>query len=158
MADQKTITLPADKYAEHNQRRKMMGLTWAEYIDGQAPELKKTLRRVIREELGTADGSAEDEDPLGRLYDAVDETPGIDWIDASMGPDGRHYISIVGREAPTDHTEEGEPVAAVFEDGDGTYRAMAGAGDVMGYMADEKLSEGHSLQEAVEIAAEFVRD
>jgi hypothetical protein len=28
-----------------------MGLSWAEYIDGQAPELEETLRRVIPEEL-----------------------------------------------------------------------------------------------------------
>lgn len=47
----KTIKLPEAEYEKHNERRKEMGLTWSEYIDGQAPELEDTLRRVIREEL-----------------------------------------------------------------------------------------------------------
>lgn len=36
--ERRTIKLPDDDYERHNQRRKDMGLTWAEYIDGEAPE------------------------------------------------------------------------------------------------------------------------
>lgn len=46
-----TIKLPEEDYEKHNERRQEMGMTWAEYIDGQAPELEETLRRVIRQEL-----------------------------------------------------------------------------------------------------------
>lgn len=52
MSERKNIKLAADDYERHNARRKEMGLTWAEYIDGQAPDLEETIRRVIREELG----------------------------------------------------------------------------------------------------------
>lgn len=52
MTARKTIKLPEEAYERHNERRREMGLTWAEYIDGQAPELEGTLRRVIRDELG----------------------------------------------------------------------------------------------------------
>lgn len=51
-----TIKLPEDEYERHNARRKEMGLTWGEYIDGQAPDMEDTIRRVVREELeNTAD-------------------------------------------------------------------------------------------------------
>lgn len=50
--DRKNIKLPVEDYERHNERRKELGLTWAEYIDGQSPELEGMLRRVIREELG----------------------------------------------------------------------------------------------------------
>lgn len=46
-----TIKLPEDEYERHNEQRKEMGLSWAEYIDGQAPELEETIRRVVRDEL-----------------------------------------------------------------------------------------------------------
>lgn len=47
----KTLKLPEEAHEKHNKRRKEMGLTWAEYIDGQSPELEDTIRRVIRDEL-----------------------------------------------------------------------------------------------------------
>jgi len=37
MTDYGTIKLPRDDYERHNERRKEMSLTWAEYVDGQAP-------------------------------------------------------------------------------------------------------------------------
>lgn len=49
------IEFPGEDYERHNDRRQEMGLTWAEYIDGQAPEIENTLRRVIREELDNDD-------------------------------------------------------------------------------------------------------
>jgi len=33
-----TIKLPEDEYERHNERRQALGLTWAEYIDGNAPD------------------------------------------------------------------------------------------------------------------------
>jgi len=47
----KNIKLPADEYDKHNERRKEMGLTWPEYIDGQAPKLKPMIQEALREEL-----------------------------------------------------------------------------------------------------------
>ena len=38
MTDYGTIKIPKDEYEQHNERRKANGQTWAEYIDGQAPE------------------------------------------------------------------------------------------------------------------------
>jgi len=35
--DWKTIRIPASDFERHNQRRKSTGMTWAEYIDDQAP-------------------------------------------------------------------------------------------------------------------------
>lgn len=46
-----TIKLPEEDYERHNEKRKEMGLSWAEYIDGQSPDLESTIRRVVREEL-----------------------------------------------------------------------------------------------------------
>ena len=47
----KNIKLPEEEYEKHNERRQEMGLTWAEYIDGQAPELEETVRNAVRKEL-----------------------------------------------------------------------------------------------------------
>jgi hypothetical protein len=38
MTDYGTIKLPRDEYERHNNRRQDLGLTWAEYIDGAAPQ------------------------------------------------------------------------------------------------------------------------
>lgn len=32
-----TIKIPKDEYKKHNERRQDLGVTWAEYIDGNAP-------------------------------------------------------------------------------------------------------------------------
>jgi len=37
MTDYGTIKIPHDEYERHNEQRQDMGLTWAAYIDGQAP-------------------------------------------------------------------------------------------------------------------------
>ena len=47
----KTLKLPEDDYERHNKRRKEMGLSWPEYIDGQSPDIEETIREVIRDEL-----------------------------------------------------------------------------------------------------------
>lgn len=51
MTSRKNIKLPAEDYERHNERRKELGLSWAEYIDGQSPNMEDMIRRVIREEL-----------------------------------------------------------------------------------------------------------
>ena len=38
MTDYGTIKIPAEDYERHNERRKEMGLSWAAYIDKQAPD------------------------------------------------------------------------------------------------------------------------
>jgi len=38
MTEYGTIKLPREEYERHNDRRQDLGLTWAAYIDGQAPE------------------------------------------------------------------------------------------------------------------------
>ena len=38
MTDYGTIKIPRADYDRHNERRKDMGLTWAEYLDGTAPQ------------------------------------------------------------------------------------------------------------------------
>ncbi len=42
-----TIKLPEDDYERHNERRKSMGLTWAEYIDGQAPDVEERKAEAL---------------------------------------------------------------------------------------------------------------
>lgn len=50
----KTIKLPEDDYERHNEQRQEMGLSWAEYIDGESPDLESMIRRVVRDELDAA--------------------------------------------------------------------------------------------------------
>lgn len=57
----KNIKLPADEYEKHNERRQELGLTWAEYIDGQTTELETMIRRIVREELNRHEQESEDE-------------------------------------------------------------------------------------------------
>lgn len=47
----KTLKLPEEDYERHNERRKEMGLSWAEYVDGQAPDIEETVREAVREEV-----------------------------------------------------------------------------------------------------------
>lgn len=49
-----TIKLPEDQYEKHNERRKNMGLSWSEYIDGQAPDLAEEIRPVVTEAVQDA--------------------------------------------------------------------------------------------------------
>jgi len=56
MTDYGTIKLPREDYERHNQARKDLGLTWAEYIDGQEPDVPNRAEvdvEAIREELNT---------------------------------------------------------------------------------------------------------
>jgi len=42
MTDYGTIKIPQSEYEKHNERRKELNLTWAEYIDNQKPVLPET--------------------------------------------------------------------------------------------------------------------
>jgi len=39
MTDYGTIKIPRDEYEQHNERRQELGLSWSEYINGEAPEV-----------------------------------------------------------------------------------------------------------------------
>lgn len=61
MTEYGTIKIPRDEYERHNERRKANGQSWAEYIDGQAPEsaaaevdyaeIERRCQRAISDEL-----------------------------------------------------------------------------------------------------------
>lgn len=39
MTDYKAIKIPAEDFERHKKRKEELGLSWSEYVDGQAPEL-----------------------------------------------------------------------------------------------------------------------
>lgn len=54
-SDYGTIRIPRPKYNKHNERRKEMGVTWLEYIEGNAPEqaiLSEEDKEEIAKEIG----------------------------------------------------------------------------------------------------------
>jgi CRP-like cAMP-binding protein len=51
-----TVKLPREQYDHHNERRDDMGLSWSDYINGEAPQIAETVRRIVREELDELDG------------------------------------------------------------------------------------------------------
>lgn len=61
----KTLKLPEDEYDRHNERRKGLGLSWPEYIDGQAPDVEypttEEIRQIIREEGGESSSVSNDD-------------------------------------------------------------------------------------------------
>jgi len=61
MTEYGTIKIPRDEYDRHNERRKANNQSWAEYIDGQAPEsasvevdyaeIERRCQRAVSDEL-----------------------------------------------------------------------------------------------------------
>jgi hypothetical protein len=49
MTDYGTIKLPREDYERHNERRKDLGVTWAEYINGEAPDATRSAAPVTLE-------------------------------------------------------------------------------------------------------------
>lgn len=59
--DWKTIRIPPEDFKTHNEKRKELDLTWAEYIDGKVEDYRNAqisvdvptgeLRQIIKEEL-----------------------------------------------------------------------------------------------------------
>jgi len=51
--DRSTIKLPEAEYERHNERRKAMGQTWAEYVDGNAPDALERQADALETIAGT---------------------------------------------------------------------------------------------------------
>lgn len=59
MTDYATLKIPREDFDRHNSQRKSQGLTWAQYLDGQAPEpadidlaaIREAAREGVRAEL-----------------------------------------------------------------------------------------------------------
>jgi len=43
MVDRSNIKLPEDEFERHNERRKELGQTWSQYLDGQAPDHQERM-------------------------------------------------------------------------------------------------------------------
>jgi len=58
MTEYGTIKIPANAYEQHNENRQDLGLTWEDYIDGQAPEGidEDDLARRITDQIGSTVG------------------------------------------------------------------------------------------------------
>jgi len=46
MTDYGTIKIPEPAYDHHNERRKEMGKTWEQYINGEAPSVEVDEREI----------------------------------------------------------------------------------------------------------------
>jgi len=53
MTDYGTIKIDRSEYEQHNERRKDMGLTWSEYINGESPDVSNDAEGVDYERLGS---------------------------------------------------------------------------------------------------------
>ena len=62
--DRGNIKLPEDDYERHNERRKSMGLTWAEYIDGNAPDVQERQAEALETIAGVLLAQESDERQL----------------------------------------------------------------------------------------------
>lgn len=76
-SDYGTIKIPREDFEEHNARRQDMGQTWAEYLDGQAPDPNVNAGDVATEitaqlNLDTDDAHAEI-DRLREEMEAIDD-------------------------------------------------------------------------------------
>lgn len=64
MTDWRTIRIPEEVFQRHNRNRKELGVTWAEYMDSEAPEYtlaeeivtisRDELRKIVRNEIQKA--------------------------------------------------------------------------------------------------------
>jgi hypothetical protein len=92
------------------------------------------------------------------LSETIGDTSGIDYL--TIGVDGDEaYAVLCGRDAPTEHANEGEALATVStHDGGETYAVQTGVGEANGgYTVTDLQATDLSLDEAVALAAEHVR-
>ncbi len=68
-----TIKIPQDDYERHNDRRRDLGLTWAEYIDGQAPETPTAACKFPDDFENLADAVATIEERTGRIERTLED-------------------------------------------------------------------------------------
>ena len=66
MTDYKPIKVPKEDFERHKQRKQELGVSWAEYVEGQAPESRSELIEEIREQLERLDPEYEqpESDPV----------------------------------------------------------------------------------------------
>ena len=84
MTDYGTIKIPQDAYERHNKQRKELRLTWAEYIDGEAPNIPNggevpNIREISEEikkhvnQTTTREAKDMSQKELDRLYARLEE-------------------------------------------------------------------------------------
>lgn len=78
MTERGNIKLPAVEFKKHNDRRQEMGLSWSDYIDGQAPEQPDIeIGDDLREQLDRIESAASTaEERTGTIERKVDELGG----------------------------------------------------------------------------------
>lgn len=65
--DKGTIRIPRPAFEHHNERRKELGQTWEQYIDGQAPEESSEDLSALASALETV------EERTGRIERTLDQ-------------------------------------------------------------------------------------
>jgi len=92
------------------------------------------------------------------LFETIDEATGIDYLTIEVDGD-EAFAVLCGRDAPTEHANDGEPLATVStHDGGTTYAVQTGAGVANGdYTVTDLQATGLSLDEAMTEAAGYVR-
>jgi len=107
---------------------------------------------VMSETTQTTDAMESD------LFEAIDEANGIDYLTIEADGD-ETYAVLCGRDAPTEHANDGEPLATVStHDGGETYAIQIGAGESNGgYTVTDLQATGLALDEAMAEAAGYVR-
>lgn len=80
MTDYGTIKIPREEYEQHNERREAMGVTWAEYIDGEASEVDPQGAAVpedLREQLDRIEAAVQAaEDRASSIERTVEDMEG----------------------------------------------------------------------------------
>lgn len=69
MTNYGTIKLPRDEYERHNERRQEMGLSWADYVDGESPQHDIPNSAEIAEAVVDALDMGDPEDRAGPDFD-----------------------------------------------------------------------------------------
>lgn len=92
------------------------------------------------------------------LFETIDEATGIDYLTIEVDGD-EAFAVLCGRDAPTEHANDGEPLATVStHDGGETYAVQIGAGEANGgYTVTDLQATGLSIDEAMTEAAAYVR-
>lgn len=76
-----TIKLPEDEYERHNERRQALGLTWAEYIEGNAPDVQERQAEALETIAGM----------MMMRFDYDDDMPS--YSTEAMLEEARHFAS-----------------------------------------------------------------
>jgi len=88
MTDYGTIKLPREEYERHNERRKELGLTWAEYVDGEAPTSNGYSNAQLMDKLQqieSVQGETINESISNRSELPADVREQLDRIESALG-------------------------------------------------------------------------